>query len=75
MGTKSDLRGKQGNEWEVSRQEVDDIVRELNLAGFVECSAKHGTGMRGVVDEAIRFLAGPMIIPESKRKKKDCSIM
>ena len=77
VGTKSDLRGKQGNEWEVSRQQVDDIVRELDLAGYVECSAQDGTGLRKVIDEAIRIANEAPITPETekKKKKKDCSIM
>ena len=75
VGTKCDLRGKQGNEWEVSRQQVDDIVRELDLAGYVECSAKDGTGLRGVIDEAFRIVTGVVLTAERKKKKKDCSIM
>ena len=74
VGTKSDLRGKQGNGWEVSRQQVDELVSELNLAGYVECSAKDGTGLREVIDEAFR-LSTEIAIPEEKKKKKDCSIM
>ena len=78
VGTKSDLRGKQGFEWEVSREQVDDIVSELNLAGYVECSAKDGTGLRRVIDEAIRIVTEAAITPYingGKKKKKDCSIM
>ena len=77
VGTKSDLRGKQGYEWQVSRQQVDDIVRELDLAGYVECSAKDGTGLRKVIDEALRIVTEAPITPETekKKKKKDCSIM
>ena len=73
VGTKSDLRGKQGNEWEVSRQQVDELVSELNLAGYVECSAKNGTGLRRVIDEAFRLSTEAAII--SQRKKKECSFM
>ena len=75
VGTKSDLRGKQGNEWEVSRQQVDDLVSELNFAGYVECSAKNGTGLRRVIDEAFRLSTEVAIISERNKKKKDCSVM
>src|SRR3990167_7154079 len=75
VGTKSDLRGKQGNEWEVFRQQVDELLSELNLAGYVECSAKHGTGLRGVIDEAFRLSTEVAIIYERNKKKKDCSTM
>ena len=75
VGTKSDLRGKQGNEWEVLRQQVDELLSELNLAGYVECSAKHGTGLRGVFDEAFRLSTEVAIIYERNKKKKDCSTM
>ena len=77
VGTKSDLRGKQGNEWQVSRQQVDDVVRELDLAGYVECSAKDGTGLRRVIDEALRIVTEAPITAETEKqkKKKDCSIM
>ena len=71
VGTKSDLRGKQGYEWEVSRQQVDELVSELNLAGYVECSAKNGTGLRGVIDAAFRLSTEV----KQGKKKKDCSIM
>jgi len=54
---------------------VDDIVRELDLAGYVECSAKDGTGLRRVIDEAIRIATEAPVTPDRKKKKKDCSIM
>ena len=75
VGTKGDLRGKQRYEWEVSRQQVDDIVRELDLAGYVECSAKDGTGLRRVIDEAIRIVTEAPPETEKKKKKKDCASM
>src|SRR3990167_4320611 len=54
VGTKNDLRdtGKR----EVSQERAKDLVSELGLLGYVECSAKYGTGVREVLDAVLRHV-------------------
>jgi small GTP-binding protein len=71
VGTKSDLRRK-GHLPQVSQQQVGDLVAELGLAGYVECSALEGTGLRKVLDVATRIM---ITQSNAMNKKSDCFIM
>ena len=72
VGIKNDLRGKKKYiKREISQERAKELALELGLIGYVECSAKYGTGIREVLDAALLHVRSS----EKKKEKKDCWIM
>ena len=71
VGTQCDLRGNESYvKTEVAQEVAEEMVAELNLAGYVECSARYGTGVRAVLDKAMA-IAKLELPPKKKKEKKN----
>jgi Ras-related C3 botulinum toxin substrate 1 len=80
VGTKLDLKEKsqQGNHNEDSKVDVVSyaqavgMMKEINAAKYIECSALTQKGVKSVFDEAVRAV---LLAPKSIKKQNRCIIL
>ena len=74
VGTKSDLRKDCPETQFVGDREISELVEELGIVGFVECSSRHQEGVNKVFEEAVRnALVG--IRRRRKERRGGCNVV
>jgi len=84
VGTKTDLREdsdtlarlQDKRMAPVSKEQADNLAKELHCVKYLECSALTQTGLKAVFDEAIRTVLNPHPVYEDKghKKKPKCTL-
>ena len=58
----------------ITKEQGDQLAKEIGAKSYVECSARTQKGLKQVFDDAIRVVLKPETAPDKKKQKKPCIV-